>query len=214
MRAVSLTDLPAGRQADVLAALAALETAETPVPASAFRALADPTLHATLQQCLAEQGRVLIKIGHGRLSGYDDAIAARLASEGIGVLPADDRAVLALVLLHAVAIPRAAGRLKGESWLDAEPVTNAELNRSQIPDSRIRASIRRLRDAGILRYGARRSILPGPQFARLTPAVSAQLWEELVLLAQPRGVMADVIRRRRTARRQHLSDATTGGSDD
>jgi hypothetical protein len=205
MTAIALADLPAARQADVLAALAAVETADAPVSPAGFRALADPTLRATLGRCLAEQGRVLIKLGDRWLSGYDDEIAARLAAEGIGVLPPDDRAVLTLVLLHTVAIPRAAGRIKGESWLDAEPVTTAELTRSKVPNARISAAVQRLRDAGILRYGAKRRILPGPQLARLTPAVSAALWEELVLLAQPRGVMADVIRRRREARYHHTT---------
>jgi hypothetical protein len=205
MTAIALIDLPAARQADVLAALAAVETADAPVSPVGFRALADPTLRATLGRCLAEQGRVLIKLGDRWLSGYADGIAARLAAEGIGVLPPDDRAVLTLVLLHAVAIPRAAGRIEGASWLDAEPVTTAELTRSKIPNARISAAVQRLRDAGILRYGAKRRILPGPQLARLTPAASAALWEELVLLAQPRGVMADVIRRRREARYHHTT---------
>lgn len=214
MTSIALADLPAARQADVLAALAAVETADAPVNPVGFRALADPTLRATLSRCLAEQGRVLIKIGDRWISGYDDDVMRRLATEGVGVLPVDDRAVLALVLLHSVAIPRAAGRVRGESWLDAEPVTTAELTRSKMPNARVVAAVQRLRDAGILRYGAKRRILPGPQLDRLTPAVSAALWEELVLLAQPRGVMADVIRRRREARYQHATHATSGGDHD
>lgn len=203
MTALALADLTPARQAEVLAALAAVETADAPVVPAGFRALLDPTLKATVARCLTEQGRVLLKVRDGYLSGYDDAVGARLASEGLGVLRADDRAVLALVLLHCVAIPRAAGRIRNDSWLDAEPTISQELARSQLPATKIRAAVQRLRDAGILRYGARRSILPGPQFARLTPGVSASLWEELILLAQPHGAMADVIRRRREARHQY-----------
>src|SRR3954454_18749806 len=102
MTGIALGDLPAGRQADVLAALAAIETADVPVNPAGFRALADPTLRATLSRCLNEQGRILLKVGDRWLSGYDDDVAARLVIEGIGVLTPDDRAVLALVLLHTV----------------------------------------------------------------------------------------------------------------
>ncbi len=203
MIGMALSDLPVGRQVDVLAALAAVETADQPVPPDGFRGLLDPALRATLDRCLRAQGRVLLKVGDGFLSGYEDDIGRQLAAEGAGVLPPDDRAVLALVLLHCVAIPRAAGRLRSDSWLDAEPVRKQDLVLSQVPESRVRGAVQRLRNAGILRYGARRSILPGPQFARLTPRVSAQLWENLILLAQPDGVMGDVIRRRRIARDEH-----------
>jgi hypothetical protein len=192
----ALADLPPTRQADVLTALAAVETADAPVPESGFRGLLDPALRTVVARCLTESGRVLLKVGGGWLSGYDDAVAARFAGEGLGVLRIDDRAILTLVLIHCVAIPRAKGQLRGDSWLDAVPMPRSELSKSQIPENRIRASLQRLRDAGILGYGERRSIRPGPQFLRLTPAVSAALWENLILLAQPDGVMADVIRRR------------------
>lgn len=197
MSVATLLDLPPVRQTDVLVALAAVETADTPVRPANFRALLDPALRATLSRCLHEQGRILLKVGDGYLSGYDNNIAEKLAAEGLGVLRPDDRAVLALVLLHCIAIPRAAGRIKSNSWLDAEPTTRQQLAKSQVPDTKIRMSLQRLRDGNVVAWGPKRSIVPGPQFARLTPEVSAALWEELVLLAQPHGVMADVIRRRR-----------------
>jgi hypothetical protein len=193
---VALTDLPDARQAEVLAALAAVETADEPLAPGEFRALLDPSLTAVLRRCLAEAGRVLLRVDGGWLSGYDDTVAARLADDGAGVLRADDRAVLALVLLHTVAIPRARGK-SGTSWTDAEPTSKDELAKSKIPRKTIDASVGRLRDAGVLAYGARHRIVPGPQFARLTEKASASLWEELVLAAQPHGVMAQVIRRRR-----------------
>ncbi|MDP9458688.1 MAG: hypothetical protein M3Q22_00045 [Actinomycetota bacterium] len=196
-----LSDLSPARQADVLAALAVVETADAPVPATAFRALSEPSLTATLRRCLAEAGRVLLPVGTGYLSGYDDRIGARLAADGLGVLPRDDRAVLTLVLLYCAAIPRAKGRLAGTSWTEGEPTTKDALARSQVSRTAIDGAVRRLRDAGLLRYGQRKTILPGPQFHRLTPAVSDGLWENLILVAQPRGVMADIIRRRRAAHR-------------
>ncbi len=199
MIGVALTDLPDARQAEVLAALAAVETADEPLAPGDFRALLDPSLTAVLRRCLAEGGRVLLRIDGGWLSGYDDTVAARLADDGAGVLRADDRAVLALVLLHTVAIPRARGKA-GTSWSDAEPTSKDELAKSKIPRKTIDASVGRLRDAGVLAYGARHRIVPGPQFGRLTEKASASLWEELVLVAQPHGVMAQVIRRRRATR--------------
>jgi hypothetical protein len=207
-----LDQLPPARQADVLAALAAVETADVPVAGQGFRALHDPALRATLSRCLAEAGRVLITTDSGYLSGYDDRVAERLAADGVGVLPDDDRAVLTLVLLHCVAIPRAQGRITGSSWTTGEPVSMSELKKSQVADYRVEESVRRLRDAGILRYGPHRSILPGPQLARLTPAASARLWEDLVLVAAPHSVMAQVIRRRRTVLTNPPSprDAHTG----
>lgn len=198
MTAVALAELPPARQADVLAALAAVETADEPVRADGFRALFDPPLTGTLRRCLAEAGRVLLRVGNGWLSGYDDTVAERLAAEGAGVLREDDRAVLALVLLHCVAIPRARGKA-GAGWSEAEPVGKDELCRSKVARRTIDASVGRLRDAGILAYGAKRGIVPGPQFDRLTERASASLWEELVLVADPNGVMAHVIRRRRAA---------------
>jgi hypothetical protein len=196
--AVALRDLPPARQADVLAALAAVETADEPVRAGSFRALLDPFLTGVLRRCLSDAGRVLLRVDDGWLSGYDDSVGQRLAAEGAGVLREDDRAVLALVLLHTIAIPRARGK-SGTGWSDPEPTVKEELARSQLSRKTIDASTGRLRDAGILAYGSKRGLVPGPQFDRLTERASASLWEELVLVAQPHGVLAQVIRRRRSA---------------
>lgn len=195
--ATSLHDLAPVRQAEVLAALAAVETAARPVPETSFRALQDPALRATLEQCLYEAGRVLLKVAGGWLSGYDDKVATRVAAEGLGVLPEDDRAVLTLVMIHSVAIPRSRGQLGGDSWLDAVPVERKELERSQLSNVRIGAALTRLRAAGILALGAKGSVRPSHQFLRLTPHVSRILWENLILVAEPSGVVAHVIRRRR-----------------
>jgi hypothetical protein len=201
VNATLLRDLPAARQADVLAALAAVETADTPVPRTAFQALADGALRATLEDLLAQAGRVLLEVGGGFLSGYDDRVAERLVEEGVGVLPPDDRAVLTLVVLHTVAIPRARGTIPADAdWSVAEPVERTRLRDSRLPERAIDGALRRLRDAGILRPGQRPPIAPGPQFRRLTPAASASLFEELILLCEPDGALAEAIRRRRAAR--------------
>jgi hypothetical protein len=186
---------------EVLAAAAAVDVADAPVPADSFRALADPALRAAVEEALAAAGRCLIGRDDGYISGYRDDIADRLIRDGIGVLRPTDRAVLTLVLLHTVAIPRARGRLDSEDWTQSEPTTVDELNRNRhLHKTDIQQSLRRLRTLGVLRHGHRSAIAPGPQFLRLTQERNARLWEELVLLCRPEGMLAQVIRRRRTER--------------
>jgi len=192
---------------DVLAAAAAVDVADEPVPTDAFRALTDPGLRAAVTEALSAAGRCLVEHEGGWLSGYRDDIADRLIAEGMGVLEPRDRAVLALVLLHTVAIPRARGRIDSEDWTVSEPTTVEELERNRnLTAADIRRALRRLRTLGVLRYGHRPVIAPGPQFLRLTHERNARLWEELVLLCRPEGMLAQVIRRRRAER---LGEETT-----
>jgi hypothetical protein len=194
---IGLDSLPQQRQADVLAALCALETDSRPVRAASYRALAEPALREVVRETLAAAGRVLVETGTGYTSGYDDGIADRLASEGIGVLSRDDRAVLTMVLLLSVAIPRAEGKLPPEApWNRGHPVPRERLYDAQVPNGVVTAALRRLREAGIT-HEASGSVRAGPQFDRLTTAMSTTIFEELLLLADPRGPLADAIRRRR-----------------
>jgi hypothetical protein len=196
-----LDTLSEAARVEVLAAAAAVDSADAPIPAQAFRALADPALRATVDDVLSATGRCLIQHDTGWLSGYRDDIADRLVEEGLGVLNAKDRAVLALVLLHTVAIPRARGRIESEDWTLSEPTTVEELERNRhLTSTDIRRSLRRLRTLGVLRQGHRAAVAPGPQFLRLTGERNARLWEELVLLCRPEGMLAQVIRRRRAQR--------------
>ena len=200
--APKLADLDPSVRADVLVAVRAVEEAEQPVPRTAFRALADATLRAAVERVLDDSGRVLLETPHGFLSGYADDVREALAGDGLGVLSPADRAVLCLVLLHAVAIPRAKGNIPREAaWTVAEAVDPRVLSTSKLPDSLIRSAVRRLRDAGILAYGTHRWIVLGPQFSRLTPAAIEWVFEELVMLAEPEGLLAESVRRRRAARR-------------
>jgi hypothetical protein len=190
--------LPEGRRADVLAAAAAVEAAWEPVPRGAFRVLDEPVHRPLVEECLALAGRTLIVTPAGYLSGYRDDVRGSLAAEGAGVLPADDRAVLVLVLLHGVAVPRSQGRLASGGLTGAVPVHKDELQRSKIPASRIRASLRRLVNAGILEQrGRTAAYVPGPQMQRLTDTAQQEIWEDLILLADPAGLTAAAIRRRR-----------------
>jgi hypothetical protein len=80
----ALDMLPPGRQADVLTAVRALETAAGPVLAKSYRALAEPALREVVTELLAEAGRVLVSAGTGFTTGYDDRISALLAADGTG----------------------------------------------------------------------------------------------------------------------------------
>lgn len=210
-----LNTLPVNRQADVLTAAYALERASEPLPRTAFRALAEPALRQVVEQLLAAAGRVLINVGGGFLSGYDDQIVARLADEGAGILRREDRAVLTLVLLFSVAIPRAEGKIPADApWTQARPVSRERLADTRLSGTTIRLALQRLQDAGIVR-AVRAGLMPGPQFHRLTPAASTALFDELILLAEPEGALADSIRRRRRARAMERPDGTherQGGS--
>jgi len=189
--------LDARARDDVLAAVAAVESADAPVDPARFGALQDPGLRAEVTAALAACGRTLLEVDRGWLSAYDDDIANVLADEGTGILNEKDRAVLALVLLYTVAIPRARGRLTGNDWTQAEATTVDELQRNRhLTRLDIQRSLRRLRSLGILRPGLRGAIAPGPQFLRLSEARAKRIWDELIVAAQPESTLAQIIRRR------------------
>jgi hypothetical protein len=199
-----LAVLTEAQRGQVRAAVAAVEVALEPVAASAFPALADPALRAAVAAELCEAGRELIEVAPRRwLSGYADDIADRLFAEGLGVLEPEDRAVLALVLIYSVAIPRARGRIHASDWTKAEPVALDELKKNRnLSASVIDRAVRRLKAAAVLEPGHKAPIQPGLQFLRLTHERSSRIWEELLLVAQPHGPMANLIRRRRAEREQ------------
>ncbi|WP_434447591.1 hypothetical protein [Lentzea sp. E54] len=194
-----LDTLPAARQHDVLAAVTAVETAELPVPGREFRALMEPALLHVVEQVLAEAGRVLVKTDAGYLTGYDDTIRDQLADNCTGILPPDLRAVLAMVLLLSVAIPRAEGRLSAEApWTQGDPVPPALLKTGQIKrQSTVEDALRELRSLGLIK-SATGGVVLGPQVLRLTPQATTILFEEMILLAEPHGDLALTIRRQRT----------------
>ncbi|MFE7719526.1 hypothetical protein ACFU44_10820 [Nocardia rhizosphaerihabitans] len=193
--------LPAARRLEVMSAVAAVEAALHPVPAREFRALAEPTLRPVVEQVLARSGRVLIEAGGGYLSGYADDVSAELVGLGIGVLPATQRAVLAMVLLLSVAVPRAEGRLAlGDLWTRSRPVSPDMLGReSELAPGTIDSAMTALRVADLVKDVAG-GVVPGPQFRRLTDAAVSHLFEELILLAEPQGDLALSIKRLRAMR--------------
>lgn len=187
----------------VLDAVVAVEEALEPVPETGFPALADPGLRSMVQESLVGAGRTLVRSGErGWISGYDDAIADRLAEDGTGVLSPIDAAVLALVIIHAVALPSARSGTDTRAWVDdslhAPDLRSLSMNRDRrLSEKAIKASLRRLRDAGILRPGSRAKLTPGPQFQRLTESRSQLVWENLIIAAAPQSGLARVISRRR-----------------
>jgi len=112
----------------VRAAVTALENAQGPVTRADLGMLADPAIRRAVENALATCGRILILTPEGSwTTGYPDHVAAALAREQVGTIGQEQRAVLALVLLRAVAIPRAQGRLD-EAWTSSgHPVTLDEL---------------------------------------------------------------------------------------
>ncbi|MFE0349463.1 hypothetical protein [Streptomyces griseoluteus] len=193
----ALQALSHNRRADVRAAVCAVETAMLPVRPTHYRALAETPLRIVVEQVLAASGRTLLAVGGGYLTGYTDEIRQRLAHEGIGVLPRDDRAVLTLILLFSVAIPRASGiTLPERLWTQGTPVPRDQLKDCQVSDAALTGALQRLTDADLVRRTKAGYVL-GNQFLRLTPAAGAELFEQLILLADPDGPLAESIRRRR-----------------
>ncbi|MFB4314543.1 hypothetical protein [Actinomadura sp. 21ATH] len=202
------------RRAELVAAYMAVEHAAAPVPEVRFPALREPAPRRTLEQMLALGGRTLIRTGKGEwISGYRDDVTAELGADPDCVPPAGDRAALVLVLIHAVAIPRAAGLLADDSWMSPYPAPLEELRRrSQLPVGELEASLRRLRAAGLVsqvKAGGEESggFVPGPQFQRLTPAARRRLQEELILAAGPGSPLAAAIRARRRGRENDHGEA-------
>lgn len=171
-------------------------------------ALQDAALRHLLDQMLHRAGRIRVNAGaYLWTSGYRDDIAAELAANGWGILPPLERAVLTLVLIHSVAIPRAEGRLTGDDWQSPYPTTPTRLRKlSQVHGQRrLSEALQWLRAAGLVRAvrgadpemsGA--SYVPGAALRRLTPAACQRLQENLILAAGPDTALATAITVRRS----------------
>ncbi|MFI6787306.1 hypothetical protein ACIBG4_08230 [Nonomuraea sp. NPDC050383] len=115
-----------------------------------------------------------------------------------------ERAVLTLVLVHSVAIPRAEGVLPEDTWLSPHATPVEELRRhTQVPIGELEGALRVLRHAGLVaqvKAGEEAGgYVPGSQFHRLTPAARRRLQEELILAAGPHTPLATAVRARRSA---------------
>ncbi len=214
------------RRAEVVAAFMAVEHAAEPVHEARFPALRDPVLRRALAEMLERRGRVLVHDRDAWTSGY---AAETLAGGGVpagpgpsagsgptpGTVPGtgatpgagsalgeSERAVLVLVLIHSVAIPRADGLLPADSWLSPFPAQIDELRRhTRLPIGELDAALRVLRHAGLVtqvKAGEEAGgYVPGPQFHRLTPQARRRLQEELILAAGPHTPLAAAVRANR-----------------
>ncbi|WP_329083656.1 helix-turn-helix domain-containing protein [Streptosporangium sp. NBC_01469] len=125
-----------------------------------------------------------------------------LTSGAGSALGESERAVLVLVLIHSVAIPRADGLLPADSWLSPFPAQVDELRRhTRLPVGELDAALRVLRHAGLVtqvKAGEEAGgYVPGPQFHRLTPQARRRLQEELILAAGPHTPLAAAVRANR-----------------
>lgn len=192
----------------VEAAFAALEYGTEPVSEAVAPALRDAILRRAVAEMLHAVGRALINAGGYRwTSGYRDDIAAALAEQGTATLPEIDRAVLVLVLVYSVAMPRAEGKLSADTWTSPFVAPKEELQRrTQISGTALQRSLERLRAAGLVKPASGQTYsgvdatghVPGPQFHRLTDAARRRLQDELILAAAPTSPLATAIRSRRS----------------
>ncbi|WP_245651441.1 hypothetical protein [Streptosporangium amethystogenes] len=197
------------RRAEIVAAFMAVEHAAEPVHEARFSALRDPVLRRTLTEMLERRGRVLIHDRESWISGYAAETLATGTASGTGtvsqagsVLDEAERAVLVLVLIHSVAIPRADGLLPTDSWLSPFPAQIDELRRhTKLPIGELEAALRTLRHAGLVtqvKAGEEAGgYVPGPQFHRLTSQARRRLQEELILAAGPHTPLAAAVRANR-----------------
>ena len=196
----SFAALSASRQDQAMAAVCAVESAARPLPGALFPALAEASLRHVVEDVLAASGRVLISSASGFISGYDDDTAQRLAEEGIGILGSIDRAVLAFIMIFSVAVPRAEGEFPADApWTAGRPVPDAFFKDSLLQNVDTDPAIRRLRNASLIHRVPGKGFVLGDQFNRLTKRASTLLFEQLILLADPGGSLAESITRHREA---------------
>lgn len=188
----------------VEAAYALLEHSNEPVHRQHLPALEDANARAGLAELLRRTGRTLVAVDGGLhwTSGYDDAVAAELTEAGWQPLPEVDRAVLVLVLVHSVAIPRSEEQLAADAWQSPYPTPTAEiLRRSKLPTTEAKAALSRLTATGLIKLArggdTDGGYVPGPQLLRLTPAARERLQDQLILCAAPDHPLAAAIRDRR-----------------
>ncbi|MEV6596174.1 hypothetical protein AB0M36_04820 [Actinoplanes sp. NPDC051346] len=198
-----LGELTDRQREHVEAAYALLEHSREPVHRQELPALREPTSRDGLERLLRRTGRVLVQVDDLRFTtGYDDAVAEELTARGWQPLSAVERAVLVLVLVYSVAIPRSEERLGQDSWTSTYPATEQDILRAgKVPPVAARAALSKLVSAGVLRRvrggDTDGGYVPGPQLLRLTPAARARLQDQLILAAAPDHPLAAAIRRRR-----------------
>ncbi|MGW6278787.1 hypothetical protein [Kribbella sp. NPDC055071] len=213
-----LEDLGDRARDEALAAFSAVQYAAHPVAEVQLAGLRDVTLRRHVQKMLKLIGRTLVHVdGTHWTAGYDDDIAASLTAQGWQPLSVIDRAVLVLVLIHSVAIPRSEGILTGDSWKSARPTTVDELRTTRISGEERRLALQRLRAAGLIQlsgdHSGGPSYIPGPQLQRLTPAARRRLQDQLILAAAPASPIAEAIRARNGTPSPDVTNEASSSTD-
>ncbi|MFY1577433.1 hypothetical protein ACN26Z_21295 [Verrucosispora sp. WMMD703] len=192
----------------VEAAFALLEHSSEPVHRQFLPALEDATSRACLQRLLQRTGRTLVEVVPGLryTSGFDDTIAADLTA-GWQPMGEMDRAVLTVILVNSVAIPRSEEQLHADTWSSPYPTAVTEILRNtKLPPTEARAALTRLTASGLVKLTrggeSDGGYVPGPQLLRLTPAARERLQEQLILAAAPDHPIASAIRERRRSQQQ------------
>jgi hypothetical protein len=188
----------------VEAAYAMLEHSSEPVHRQYLPALEDASCRDCLEQLLRRTGRTLVAVDGGLhwTSGFDDVVVSELNAAGWQPLAEIDRAVLTLVLVHSVAIPRSEEQLDADAWSSPHPTPAVEiLRRSKLAPTEAKLALTRLAAVGLIRTvrggDTDGGYVPGPQLLRLTPAARERLQDQLILAAAPNHPLASAIRDRR-----------------
>ncbi len=178
-----LAELSERHRDEVLAAFAAVEHSPNRSRRRSCSRLRDATLRRSLDEVLHRVGRTLIPVGPAWTSGYRDDVAAELARPAGTACP-PDRAVLVLVLIHSVAIPRSRGTMHGDMWTSGQPTDGerAAGGAAGCQPTDVRLALGHLRAAGLIQLAAQRAgtgqsaaYLPGPQLHRLSAAARRRL---------------------------------------
>ncbi|MFH8293667.1 hypothetical protein [Streptomyces sp. NPDC018059] len=188
--------------------ITALETARGPLPPRDLPALQDPDIRADVQSALTGIGRTLIRTPQGTwTTGYPDTVAEALNAADIGTLTPAQRTVLAVILLHTVALPRAQGRHTHAQWDTTQHgVTQRQLGRNRaLSKLTITSALRTLIAAGLVDTTGQGTYVPGPCMQRLSETRITALWEDLIIAGRPQGHLARAIQQRRQAARPTAS---------
>jgi hypothetical protein len=191
---------------DELAALAcvrALEAAELPLQARDWPALRDSAIRRDVEFRLRQLGRALVEVTSatrdrgievlGYISTWDPELRPRLDGTQFD-LEVQDLAVMALAYLHGTVIPQSDGAPPPSSGMDELIGQHLGPKGHGLLDGQIDESFQRLKGLGLLDSRGR---LAAHVLARLDEQQRRHLRQNLALLADPDGVAAREIRRRR-----------------
>lgn len=186
----------AASEQELVATLCAVDVAAEPVDPDVWPVLADPDAREEIDRRLRAVGRQLLTVRAagsvdravvGYLTGWDDTVADAMLAAGMNPLSRIERAVLALALLHSVAIPQASGLVPPRGLREAASFDRALLwerphaNEHSLGKTVVGQAVKVLVARGLLTPQLR----PGPVFDHLSQAATERIWRNLLVLARP-----------------------------